>query len=168
MHKPEFHRKTRTVIALALLIALSSTLLGCKNNTATEPAAAVTAASAPAAPVATTEVAHTREQAIAILMALPELKAWTAHIEKASGGKTHGAVLEYGADPQQIDGKTYFRLSYVENGQEQVLRWEDFLVEQDVGTIRVEDDETDRLMTIEQWRLAKRPMDRVKPADKPQ
>lgn len=158
MHKPEYHRKTRTVIALALLIALSSTLLGCKNNA--EPAA--TTAAAPAAPAAPTEIAHTREQAIAVLMALPELKAWTAHIEKASAGKTHGAVLEYGAEPQQIDGKTYFRLSYVENGQEQVLRWEDFLVEQDVGTIRVEDDETDRLMTIEQWRLAKRPMDRVK------
>ncbi|WP_426110289.1 hypothetical protein [Massilia sp. PWRC2] len=155
MQNYEFHR-SRSALVLALTLAVSSSLIGCKNNT---PPAAAAAAAAPAAPA---EVAHTREQAIAVLMALPELKAWTAYIEKASAGKTHGAVLEYGAEPQQIDGKTYFRLSYVENGQEQVLRWEDFLVEQDVGTIRVEDDETDRLMTLEQWRLAKRPMERVK------
>ena len=149
MHKPkpDSPSKLRQLLALGMVILVSTTVLGCREQTAPAPAAVKPAA-------------LNKQQAIATLMALPELKAWSAAIEKNSGGSARGAVIEYDATPKLIDGKRYFQLSFVENGKEAVHRWEDFLVAED-GTMLVEDGASDKALTLEQWRNTKRPLERV-------
>lgn len=146
MHKPDARSRHRPLLALGTVLLISSTLLGCREQSAPSPAAVKPAA-------------LSKEQAIATLMALPELKAWSAAIEKNSGGSAHGAVIEYDATPKLIDGKRYYQLSFVENGKEAVHRWEDFLVAED-GTMLVEDAADDQALTLAQWRKTKRPLDR--------
>ncbi|MDB5961578.1 MAG: hypothetical protein JWP59_2872 [Massilia sp.] len=150
MHKPASPSRHRQLIALAIFVAVSSTVLGCRER------------SAPAAPAASTAAATSKAQAIERLMALPELKAWSAAIEKASAGSAHGAVIEYDQAPRLIDGQRYYQLSFVENGKDAVHRWEDFLVAEKDGAILVDDGASDKVMSLEQWRAAKRPMERVR------
>jgi hypothetical protein len=102
-----------------------------------------------------------REQATERLMALPELKTWSALIEKHSGGKVHGALIEYDPQPKLIAGKRYFQLSFVENASDATRRWESFLVAESGEEILVEDAATDKTMTLQQWRQAKHPMERT-------
>ncbi|NHZ93000.1 hypothetical protein F2P45_28925 [Massilia sp. CCM 8733] len=126
------------------------------------PAASRTAGTPKAA-----QAARTKAQAIDALMALPELKAWSAHIDKASGGKAHGAVLDDEEDGTKlIGGKNYWSLSFVENGDEAAHRWETFLVATSGDEILVDDTNDDRQLTLAQWRAEKRPLERiVKQAD---
>ncbi len=97
------------------------------------------------------------------LMALPELKAWSAQLEKASDGKVHGALIEYDPKPKTIDGIDYWQFSFVENGGEAVHRWESFLVAERGDDILVEDFAADKTLTLAQWRKEKRPMERTGP-----
>lgn len=98
---------------------------------------------------------------MAALMALPELKAWSSQVEKSSGGKVHGALIEYDPQPKLIDGKRYYQLSFVENASDAAHRWESFLVAESGEDILVEDAATDKTMTLQQWRQAKHPMERT-------
>lgn len=104
---------------------------------------------------------RTKSDAVAALMALPELKAWSEHLEKSSGGTSHGALIEYGPTPKTIAGKRYWQLSYVENTPDAAHRWESFLVGENTPDILVENDETDQPMTLAQWRKEKQPMART-------
>jgi len=131
------------LLALALAIGMA----GCKR--AAEPPAtpakpAVT--QAPAVP------ARTREQAMAQLMALPEVKAWSEQIEKNSHGKVHGAVIEDDPAPRVIDGKPYYQLSFVENRKQSVHRRASFLVAKHGDDILVEDALTDTVESLSEWR----------------
>jgi hypothetical protein len=126
-----------TVLALCALAA-------CKREETPPPKPA--AAPAPAAP------ARTREQAVAQLMALPELKAWSAEIEKSSHGKVHGAVIEDDPNPRVVEGKPYYQLSFVENRKQNVHRRASFLVAKTGNDILVEDAETDTLQSLDEWR----------------
>jgi hypothetical protein len=118
-----------------------------------EPAAApAKAAEAPAA--------RTRQQAAQALMALPELKAWSALIEKRSAGKMHGAVVEYDPAPRVVKGKRYWQFNFVENSAEAAERWESFLVSASDDEILVEDAVTDELLSLKRWRKEYRPMER--------
>jgi hypothetical protein len=126
-----------TLLALCVLAA-------CKRETPPPPKPAVV--EAPAAP------ARTREQAIAQLMALPELKAWSEQIEQNSHGKVHGAVIEDDPTPRVIDGKAYYQLSFVENRKQNVHRRASFLVARNGDDILVEDAETDTLQSLSEWR----------------
>ena len=133
------------------------------STPATAAPAPVNAQSAPAAaPATTTEApaARTRQQAAQALMALPELKAWSAMIEKKSAGKTHGAVVEYDPAPRVVKGKRYWQLSFVENSAEAAERWESFLVSASDDEILVEDAATDELLSLQRWREQYRPMER--------
>lgn len=103
---------------------------------------------------------RTREQAVRALMALPELKAWSARIEKKSAGKLHGAVIEYDPAPRIVNGKRYWQLSFVENGADAAERWESFLVSSSNNDILVEDTATDELLSLKRWRAEYRPMER--------
>jgi hypothetical protein len=103
-------------------------------------------AEAPAAPT------RTREQAIAQLMALPELKAWSEQIEQNSHGKAHGAVIEDDPTPRVIDGKPYYQLSFIENRKQNVHRRASFLVAKNGDDILVEDAATDTLQSLSEWR----------------
>jgi hypothetical protein len=126
-----------TILALCALAA-------CKREEAPPPKPAATPA--PAAPV------RTREQAVAQLMALPELKAWSEEIEKNSHGKVHGAVIEDDPTPRVIEGKPYYQLSFVENRKQNVHRRASFLVAKTGSDILVEDAETDTVQSLDEWR----------------
>jgi hypothetical protein len=110
-------------------------------------AAAVTVQFAPAP-----KAALSREQAVEKLMALPELKRWADEIEKRSGGKVHGALIEYDAAPRKVDGKPYYQLTFVENGDDSAQAVASFLVSHANGEILVEDDISGDLLPLDQWR----------------
>lgn len=112
-----------------------------------------------AAPVA--PVTRDKQQATLALLALPELKAWSQHIEHGSGGKTHGAVIEYDPSPRIVKGRSYWQLNFVENGADAAQPWESFLVSTSSDDILVEDLATDQLLTLERWRKEKQPMQRT-------
>jgi len=95
------------------------------------------------------------------LMSLPELKAWSAQLEKASGGKVRGALIEYDPKPKTINGLNYWQFSFVENGSDAAHRWESFLVAERGDDILVEDFTADKTLTLEQWRKQKHPMERT-------
>ena len=131
-----------TVAALALCCAIA----GCKRaerETAPTPA--------PAAPVAQAP-AHTKEDAMASLLALPELQAWSQQIEQRSKGKAHGAVIEDDPVPRDVNGKKYYQLSFVENRSDDARRRESFLVAQDGSEILVDDTGSDKLLSLQEWR----------------
>ena len=130
--------------ALATL-ALVLTFAGCKRaeREAPKPAPASAIKEAPA---------RSKEQAMDALLAVPELKAWSAQIEKRSQGKAHGAVIEDDPIPREVNGKKYYQLTFVENRSQDVRRRESFLVSQQGDEILVEDPETDKLLSLQEWR----------------
>lgn len=126
------------------------------------------AASAPLAPAATPPDAapaapaeRTKEQASRALMALPELKAWSLRIGQRSGGKAHGALIEYDPAPRKVGGKSYWQLSFVENSLEAAELWESFLVSMTDDEILVEDPVSADLLSLERWRAQSHPMQRA-------
>lgn len=125
-----------TVLALCALAA-------CKREAPPPPKPA---AEAPVAPT------RTRDQAVAELMALPEIKKWSEQIEKSSKGKVHGAVIEDDPAPRVIEGKPYYQLSFVENRKQDIHRRASFLVAKNGDEILVEDGETDTLQSLSEWR----------------
>ena len=153
---------SKKVVLLFAMIALVSVgaVLYHKHHESVQAAAAVAARAAPAARPAA-QMARTKAQAIDALMALPELQAWSAHIEKVSGGSAHGAVLDDESATKLIHGKSYWSLSFAENSQEAAHRWETFLVATQGDEILVDDMNDDRQLTLAQWRTEMRPMDRI-------
>ena len=128
----------------ATLLALAA-LAACKGEKPAPPPKPA-AVQAPAAPT------RTREQAMAALMALPELKTWSEQIEKRSHGAVHGAVIEDDPNPRIIDGRKYYQLSFVEDRKQNVHRRASFLVAQQGDDILVEDAETDTVQSLAEWR----------------
>jgi hypothetical protein len=104
---------------------------------------------------------RSKEQGAAALMALPELQAWSALIEKNTGGKAHGGLLEYDPMPRKLNGKSYWQFSYVENSAESALRWESFLVSSNDDEILVEDATNDEVISLARWRREKHPAKRT-------
>ncbi|MGO4478470.1 hypothetical protein AB4Z32_19670 [Massilia sp. 2TAF26] len=127
----------------AALLALCA-LAACKREETPPPKPAV--AETPATPT------RTRDQAVAELMALPEIKTWSEQIEKSSKGKVHGAVIEDDPAPRVIEGKAYYQLSFVENRKQDIHRRASFLVAKNGDEILVEDGETDTLQSLSEWR----------------
>lgn len=135
-----------TRLLSASLLALCA-LAACKDKTpAAPPKPVAVSATAPALP------ARTREQAMAALMALPELKAWASQIEGRSHGAVHGAVIEDDPTPRVIDGKPYYQLSFVEDRKQSVHRRASFLVARQGDDILVEDGATDSVQSLGEWR----------------
>ncbi|RZT08834.1 hypothetical protein SAMN05216319_2749 [Duganella sp. CF402] len=113
------------------------------------------------APPAEPKPIRSKEQGAAALMALPELQAWSALIEKNTGGKAHGGLLEYDPMPRKLNGKSYWQFSYVENSAESALRWESFLVSSNDDEILVEDATNDEVISLARWRREKHPSKRT-------
>ena len=161
MQKQASSRKRTQIVLLVAVIAITAFILeGCREQA---PVASAPAAVPAAAPVAATASARTKEQAMNALMALPELKAWSARLEKESGGKVRGALIEYDSTPKLIDGKAYWQFSFVENGSDAAHRWESFLVSQSGDEILVDDDISGKAISLEQWRRDEKPMERQSP-----
>lgn len=135
---------TRPVRLIGATVLALCALAACKREAPPPPKPA--AAEAPAAPT------RTRDQAIAELMALPEIKTWSEQIEKSSKGKVHGAVIEDDPAPRVIEGKAYYQLSFVENRKQDIHRRASFLVAKTGDEILVEDGETDTLQSLSEWR----------------
>ena len=131
----------------ALALFAAALLAGCKDKQPAPPPP-------PATPIVQqkAEPAVTREQAMAALLALPELKAWSQDIEKRSRGKAHGAVIEDDPSPRVINGQTYWQLSFVENRADKVQRRESFLVARTGSQILVEDTANDTVVSLDEWR----------------
>jgi hypothetical protein len=150
-------------LTLATLLACAVSQAGCRDaGTPPTPAVAVAPASAaqraPSAPAAVA-TAPSKQQAMERLMALPELKAWSAYIARTSGDKAHGGLLDDGV--ATVNGKPYWQFGFVENSSDAAHRWQSFLVGQDDGDILVADDASDTNLTLAQWRKDKNPMQRV-------
>lgn len=137
----------RLLACSATFAAFAAALAGCKDNKVPPPAPPKPAIVQPKpAP------ALTKEQAMAALLALPEVKAWSGEIEKRSRGKAHGAIIEDDPTPRTLNGKQYFQMSFVENRAQSVQRRESFLVAHQGGEILVEDLQNDTLMPLDDWR----------------
>jgi hypothetical protein len=132
------------LLGASLLVACA--LGGCKRAEREAPAKPAAEAPAPK------PVARTKEEAMTALLSLPELTAWSNQIEKRSKGKAHGAVIEDNPIPREINGKKYYQLTFVENRPESVSRRENFLVSQTGNEILIEDAETDKLLSLQEWR----------------
>jgi hypothetical protein len=128
----------------ASLLALAA-LAACKGEKPAPPPTPA-AVQAPAAPT------RTRDQAVAALMALPELKTWSDQIEKRSHGAAHGAVIEDDPTPRIVEGKAYYQLSFVEDRKQDVHRRASFLVARQGDEILVEDLDKDTLQSLAEWR----------------
>jgi hypothetical protein len=109
----------------------------------------------PAAPTAARPQA-TIAQATERLLALPELRAQADAIERQSGGTSHGGVMENGTAPRVVDGKPYYELTFIESAPEQVHRIGTFLVSAVDDDILVQDEAADRLLTLDEWRRARK------------
>lgn len=134
--------------ALLLLTVLAAALTGCKDEP--KPAPPQPAVQPQKAAPAVTKV--TKEQAMGALLALPEVKTWSAEIEKRSRGKVHGAIIEDDPTPRTLNGKPYWQMSFVENRKQSVQRRESFLVAQEGGQILVEDLQNDTVLSLDEWR----------------
>ncbi|WP_229502766.1 hypothetical protein [Pseudoduganella guangdongensis] len=121
-----------------------------RSEAAPAPAMAPSALAVVAAPAA--KAAVSREQAVAKLMALPELKRWAENIEQRSSGTRHGALLETDPAPRDVNGKPHYQLSFVENGDDMAQSLASFLVSHASGEILVEDDTSGELLPLDQWR----------------
>ncbi|MEG1051420.1 MAG: hypothetical protein RSF79_05130 [Janthinobacterium sp.] len=114
-------------------------------------------------PAASSPAQEQNARAVDALMALPEIKAWSAHIEKASGGRAHGAVMETSPETRLVDGVACYQLSFVENTPDAAHRWESFVVTPDGKRILVDDIVSGELISLEQWRKDNAPMQRIVP-----
>ena len=130
---------------LSVSVVLAAALAGCKDEPkpAPPPKPAVQQKAEPLV---------TREQAMATLLALPEVKTWSAEIEQRSRGKAHGAIIEDDPQPRTINGRQYWQLSFVENRADKVQRRVSFLVAQTGKQILVEDFENDSVLSLDEWR----------------
>jgi hypothetical protein len=140
-------RRTLQSPAILSIAALACLIAGCKGEKAPAPAKPAATSSAPA-PAAV----RTKEQAMAELMELPEVKAWSAQIEKASRGKAHGAIIEDDPTPRIIGGKPYWQFSFVENRPQSVHRVQSFLIAQTGKDVLVEDLHTGTVHSLLEWR----------------
>ncbi len=154
MDKHTLPQKPRLLALMTLAIALMSALFAACEPVQQAPTPAAEAA-------ASSATLRTKEQAMASLMALPELKAWSARIEKNSAGKLHGALMEYDTQPKIIGGKRYWQFSFVENGADAAHRWESFLVSDSGAEILVDDAANDKTLSLADWRQQKHPMEQT-------
>ncbi|MEO7497549.1 MAG: hypothetical protein ABIT83_17250 [Massilia sp.] len=149
MHTPRRSlSKKAQLLTLTGLIAVTTTIFGCREQSAGPDRAPL---SAPAQQGAI----RSQAQAIDAVMALPEVKAASALIEQRSGGQQHGAVMAVGADQAELNGKRYWELDFVENGAERALRRAGFLVPAQDGELLVEDTASGQNVSLSQWRKNK-------------
>jgi hypothetical protein len=138
---------TSRPVAILMTLLLACGAAACKDDKPVAPGKPI----APAAVV--TEPARDKEQAKAALMALPELKTWSAQIEQASKGANHPALMEDGT--QTVNGKQYWQLTFAEDSAQAMQRKETFLVAEKGDEILVKDFEKDTNVSLAQWRASK-------------
>ena len=131
--------------AFVMTLLLACGVAACKDEKPVEPGK----------PTVTAVTTRDKEQAKAALMALPELKTWSAQIEQDSKGANHPALMEDEPGLQTVNGKQYWQLTFAENGAQALQRKETFLVAQKGDEILVRDFEKDTTLSLAQWRATK-------------
>lgn len=159
-HFPFVRRLMRVAAAAAVLATLAACEQAVSPAVANPVLQAQPAASAAANPVLRAQAPRNKEQAAAALLALPELRAWSALIEKDSGGAAHGALVEYDPAPRPWQGKLYWQFSFVESNADATIHWESFLLSTSDGEILVEDADSDAVLSLARWRQDKQPLKR--------
>ena len=146
-------RKSAVAGAVAgLLVASAGAWYASNHKSEAAPAPAMALAAPAAAVTPGAKAAVSREQAVEKLMALPELKHWADAVEKRSEGLRHGALIETDSKPRDVNGKPYYQLTFVENGDDMAQAMASFLVSYADGEILVEDDISGDLLPLDQWR----------------
>lgn len=146
----------------SLFAVLIFLVVGCSEKSDTSsPTSTTTSLSASAIPASIS-----KEQAVAIILELPEIKAWANYIEQTTEGKAHGSTMAQPEEPRTIDEKKYWTVSFYENQPAQMHRWETFLVSLDSKTILV-DDILDDVISLQEWRDNKKPMERIQVKNAP-
>ena len=146
-------RKSAVAGAVAgFLVAAAGAWYVSNHKSEAAPAPAVAPAAFVAAVTPGAKAAVSREQAAEKLMALPELKHWADAVEKRSEGLRHGALIETDSKPRDVNGKPYYQLTFVENGDDMAQAMASFLVSYTDGEILVEDDISGDLLPLDQWR----------------
>ncbi|GEM_PF-3927254 len=95
------------------------------------------------------------------LMLVPEVKAWSDYLERASRGTVHGLLVRHHAAPVELDGKRYWLFSFVESTPDAARRSENFLVGENTAAILVDDVDSGKRLTLDQWRATKQPLKRM-------
>ncbi|MDQ2821173.1 MAG: hypothetical protein M3Y65_12395 [Pseudomonadota bacterium] len=131
-------------LAVMMTVLLACGVAACKDEKTVMPTTTVVA-----------DAPRDKEQARAALMALPELKAWSAQIEKASNGTAHPALMEDDPGLKTVNGQQYWELTFAEDGAQTVQRRETFLVPARGNDILVRDFEKDATLSLAQWRAAR-------------
>ena len=150
--------KKVVIIAMLAVLAGVATFLLPRDQPAPARPSAQTLDQAPPKPAS---AARTKAQAMESVMALPEMKAWALQLEARSGGKSRGALVEYDPAPKVVDGVSYWQFNFVENAVEAARPLETFLVAIKGDEILVEDFESDKLLTLQQWRTERLPLNQV-------
>jgi hypothetical protein len=94
----------------------------------------------------------TQNEAVALIMNLPESKAWAAAIEKAGGGEAHAAFLPEG--DRRTPPLEFWKILRVEDHADHVVLNQIFFVSRTTREVFVYDDlapEGQELIPLAQW-----------------
>ena len=81
--------------------------------------------------------AVTEEQAVDLVLNVPEVRAWDAFICSASKGRVHCAAIAASKAPERIGGEDCWRVTFGENLPDWFHLWEDFAVNAATGEVFV-------------------------------
>jgi hypothetical protein len=136
-------QKKGAIIAVFVAVAVSVAVATRNRPASTQPQPATSGAAA-------------AQPAVAALLALPEIKAMAAEIEKSSMGAAHGGIIGGDGQTRIIDGKTYQAYSFMESDPKISRRIQGFYVTADGKDILVDDVETGDIISLDEWRRRSR------------
>jgi hypothetical protein len=93
----------------------------------------------------------TQDQAIDMVVKLPEVKAWSARLSRVTHGKVRATFMVEPDEPEPIEGRRYWAVGCFENQPDHFVRWETFLVRLDGKVILVEDTDGEPI-SLKRWR----------------
>jgi hypothetical protein len=101
-----------------------------------------------------TAPAVTEEQALDLVLKLPEVRAWSAFIRSASEGRAHGVAMAASEIPERIGGVNCWPIRFGENLPDWFHPWEEFAVNAATGEVFVVvlGDEGEELRPLSKWR----------------
>lgn len=102
-----------------------------------------------------------KEKAVSLVEALPEVKAWARYVEEQSKGNARAAIIS-DDETTEVSGKYYWRVVFYESQPTHMHVWETFLVRSDGRVIFIENIDPDEgPLSLEQWRKTRKPLDRI-------
>lgn len=103
----------------------------------------------------------TKEQAAAIVLDLPEAKAWAKYMDAKTKGAVHAFTMVSPEVPEIIEGKQYWSVGFFEDRPGHAICWQWFRVRLDGKRILVESQESGDYLGLREWRAKEHPLARV-------